>query len=199
MKDKIILTDADGVLVDWRSAFGEFMSDRQHPMLPGTDNEYNISKRHGVPNDRAVDYIREFNELPGIAHLSPFADSVQYVTLLADLGFRFVVVSSIGDHPVSKMCRHDNLINLFGDVFDEVHCLALDANKAETLATWRDTGYFWIEDHMGQATAGYEVGLKPILINHPYNDHHNTDLFPKVPLDTPWSNICKLIREDYNI
>jgi hypothetical protein len=64
---------------------------------------------------------------------------------------------------------------------------------------WADTGYFWIEDHMRQAEAGHEAGLRPLLINHPYNHHYGTDLFPKVSFETPWAEIVNIVRNEYRV
>lgn len=198
-KEKIILTDCDGVLVDWDTAFGRFMSERGHPRIPETDTEYNINLRHNITTHRAMSYIKEFNESEDIAHLSPFADSVQHVRLLFDLGFKFIVITSISSHPNAKIYRTNNLIDLFGNVFEDIHCIEQGASKANILMNWADTGYFWIEDHMRQAEAGYEAGLKTILINHPYNFHYKTDLFPTVSYDTPWNEIYNMVRNEYQI
>lgn len=198
-KPKIILTDADGVLINWNDAFTSFMESKGHPRLAGTDNEYSISVRHNVSMHDAMAYVKEFNESSAIEHIKPFADSVEYVGKLAELGFRFIVVTSISDHPDSKIYRTRNLQSIFGDVFDDVHCIAQGASKATILLDWADTGYFWIEDHMRQAEAGHEAGLKTVLINHPYNHHYTTDLFPRVSYETPWQEIYDLVRKDYNI
>ncbi len=198
-REKIILTDADGVLVDWNTAFDKFMARHGHPRVPETDTEYNIRLRHNVTTHQAMTYVKEFNEGPDIAHLTPFADSVQHVRLLSALGFRFIVVTSISSHPDAKIHRTNNLTDLFGDVFDDIHCIEQGASKASILMNWADTGYFWIEDHMRQAEAGYEAGLRTVLINHPYNHHYKTDLFPTVSYDTPWNEIYNMVRNEYGI
>lgn len=198
-REKIILTDADGVLLDWNTAFDKFMSSKGHPRVPETENEYKISTRHNITIHQATNYIKEFNESPSVGHLSPFADSVEHVRLLSELGFRFIVVTSISSHPNAKIYRTNNLVDLFGDVFDDIHCIEQGASKAAILMNWADTGYFWIEDHMRQAEAGYEAGLRTILINHPYNHHYRTDLFPTVSVDTPWNEIFNMVRNEYQI
>jgi len=197
--NKIILTDADGCLVDWNKGFNEFMAARGMPQLPNTDDQYSIAIRHGIAIQDAVTLIKEFNESPLIEHLIPFADSVEYVRKLSELDFRFIVVTSISDAPAAKFCRTRNLLNLFGDIFDEINCIEMGASKAHILKNWADTGYFWIEDHMRQAEAGYEVGLKTVLISHPYNSHYKTDLFPSVSYTSPWKEIYDMVCKDYDL
>jgi len=196
---KIILTDADGCLVNWNASFTKFMIEKGHPQVPNTEHDYSISSRHNISTKLAMEFVKEFNEGPEIEHLAPFADSVKYVGKLAQLGFRFIVVTSISSHPDAKVRRTQNLKNIFGDVFDEVHCIEQGASKANILMNWADTGYFWIEDHMRQAEAGHEAGLKTILINHPYNSHYKTDLFPTVSYDKPWREIYERICTEYNL
>lgn len=197
---KIILTDADGVLVNWDRGFTQFMENKGYPRLPNTDHEYSISNRHTVSHHEAMQLVKEFNESDQIANLDAFADSVEYVGRLAALGFRFIVVTSISSHPTAAENRIKNLKSLFGDIFDEIHCIEQGASKASILAEkWAGAGYFWIEDHMRQAEAGHEAGLKTILIDHPYNCHYQTDLFPKVSHQTPWREIYEKVCSEYNI
>ncbi len=197
--NKLILTDCDGVLCNWNNSFEEFMGTKGHYVVAGTEHEYNLSERYNITSRQAMLYVKEFNEGPGIEHLEPFADSVHYIAELAKLGFRFTVITSISRHPEAAVRRTNNLKNIFGDVFDEIHCIDQGASKADILLNWGDTGYFWIEDHMRQAEAGHEAGLKTVLIRHPYNEHYSTDLFPTVSFENPWKEIYALVCKEYNL
>jgi FMN phosphatase YigB (HAD superfamily) len=198
-KEKIILTDADGVLINWNDGFDTYMTAKGFPRVPDTDTEYSIAKRHNVSMHQATESVTEFNKSSHIVFLKPFADSVENVIKLANLGFRFIVVTSISDHPDAHEYRTENLKNIFGDVFDEINCIEQGASKASILTRWAGTGYFWIEDHMRQAEAGHEVGLNTVLINHPYNTHYETDLFPRVSFETPWAEIYKMVKKEYQL
>lgn len=196
---KLILTDCDGVLVNWNSGFHEFMKKKNIVKVPDTDGEYSLSIRYGLSTKQKREFVKEFNESSHIEHLEPFADSVNYVKLLSKLDFRFIVISSLSDDPTARKYRVKNLTKIFGNVFDDIICIEMGSNKFNTLINWADTGYFWIEDHMAQAEAGYEVGLRPILIEHSYNKHYQTDLFPKVSHQHPWQDIFKIITEKYDL
>ena len=84
-------------------------------------------------------------------------------------------------------------------VFDEIVCLEMGSSKATELTRWEGSGYFWIEDHMRQAEAGHEAGLKTVLIDHPYNSHYKTDLFPTVSYTKPWEEIYDMVCKEYGI
>lgn len=199
MKEKLILTDADGVLCRWNTGFNKFMASNGILELPDTDTEYSIAIRYGITPQHAFALIKEFNEGPYIAELEPFADSVNYISRLADKGFRFIVVTSLSDSPHAKYHRSKNLQNIFGNVFDEINCLEMGINKTNELSRWKDSGYFWIEDHTQQAEAGHSVGLKPVLINHPHNAFYKTELFPSVSFEKPWEEIYRMIEIEYNL
>ena len=196
---KLILTDCDGVLCNWAKSMHEFMLEKGYEENILHRHDYHISLRYGISSSHQKKLIREFNESKWIENLSPFADSVKYVKLLANEGFRFIVVTSVSDAPQSKLYRMNNLLDLFGDVFDEVSCLPLGINKYEELLRWEDSGYFWIEDHENQAEAGHKAGLRSILINHPYNLHYEDDLFPRVSNHKPWEEIYYMVLKEYNL
>ena len=198
-KEKIILTDCDGCLVNWNKAFDQFMTGNGHPMLPGGETVYNLADRHGITSAETQRYLREFNDSDRIASLEAFADAKEFVAKLHDDGFKFIVVTSLSKQPSAHTYRTLNLTQIFGDVFNEINCIEINTSKSFVLQRWANTGYFWIEDHMRQAEAGYEVGLKPVLISHPYNSHYSTDLFPKVTHETPWADIYKLIEQEYDL
>jgi len=194
---KIILTDADGVLVFWNKGFEEFMESKGYKIITGHEGDYQISSKYGITSHEGHLLVREFNEGPNIAHLEPFADSVKYVKNLADDGFRFIVVTSLSDDPRAKQNRVKNLTDIFGDIFDEINCIKMGSSKDKELQRWEDSGYFWIEDHMRQAEAGHEVGLRSILISQSYNSHYQTDLFPIVSNEKPWEEIYEIVSNTY--
>jgi len=200
MKKRIILTDVDGCLLNWNEGFCEFMIEKGYPQLPNTMHEYSIGVRHGITFEQGGQFIEEYNHSDYMKRLDTFADAEIYVPKIAALGFRFIAVTSISDEPQAKINRTENLEMRFGDVFEEVHCLKMGESKAHILAeNWGGSDLFWIEDHTRQAEAGHEAGLKTVLISHPYNEHFQTDLFPRVSHDTPWKEIYEMVCREYGL
>lgn len=199
MRPKIILTDADGTIVMWLASFYKFMGEKGLTIRPGFEHEYKMSQKFGIESADMENYIREFNESERIAGLDPLADSVEYIGKLAALGFRFICVTSQSDAPNAKIHRTTSLTKHFGDVFDEINCIKMGANKKEFLTRWKDTGYFWIEDHIGQAQAGADNGLKAVLITQPYNAHLDDERITTVSNSQPWKEIYDLVLKDYKL
>lgn len=198
IREKHILTDVDGVLLNWNDSFSTFMAEHGHPLDEGMLHSYTISDRHSVDSQTAISLIKDFNEGPYMESLKPLPDSVEYVRKLHELGFRFTCVTSLSDNPQAKVYRAKNLLDVFGPVFSELVCLKMGANKKQELSRWVDSGYFWIEDHPEQAEAGVSVGLRPILIQHPYNaEYHSNKQFRTVPLENAWRDIYDMVIADY--
>lgn len=196
-KERVILTDCDGVMCQWNLSFDKYMMELGHPRLPNTDHEYEFPKKYQeVTYDILYKLVKDFNEGPLIANLKPFADSVKYVKLLANQGFKFVVITALSDATSAIKNRTINLNNIFGDVFDQIICVPQGSIKTNVLQHWKNSELFWIEDHPLQAKTGIDLGLKSILIDHPYNQ--NTEYnFTRVSHVSPWEEIYDLVLKDY--
>jgi FMN phosphatase YigB (HAD superfamily) len=197
--NKVILTDADGVLVTWLDGFEKFMDFKGYQVTPNTRHEYAMADRYNITVSRSFELVREYNESSFIEDLPPFMDSTEYIPKLVDHGFKFICVSSLSSNPEAAKCRKKNLETLFGDNFLDVLCLEMGSFKGPTLEQWKDSGLFWIEDHIKNAEAGHNLGLKTILIQHDHNQHYDTNEFPIVGPENPWKEIYELICKEYNL
>lgn len=193
---KHILTDVDGVLLNWASPFAAYMKSKGYVASSDVWNTFSVSKRYGITSAQAMSEIRTFNESEHIGRLPALADSVEYVRKLHNDGYEFTCVTSVSSAPQSYTYRLDNLNEVFGIKFKELICLEMGEPKEEILKRWKDSNYFWIEDNPGQAEAGLKNGLRPILINHPYNtEHHCSDDFYNVDVENAWRDIYNYIVE----
>ena len=168
---KKIITDCDGVLLDWAFAFDVWMREQGYFRLPNTDHFFNQSQRYGIDEQEALSKVHEFNQTGALGYIPAFKDSVEYVTRLAREGWRFDVVTMIGKDKYAHRLRKINLQHLFGDVFDEIYCAGdFRKPKKEILQSkYSGTNYMWIEDRIDYAKDGQEVGLKTYLMDWPYN------------------------------
>jgi FMN phosphatase YigB (HAD superfamily) len=177
MQDKVIITDADGVLVDWFHSFSRWMTKRNYAIME--PDEYQIDKVYGLIRSAGKQLVREFNESADIAFLTPHLDAIKYVKKLhEEHGYVFHVVTSQTDNINAQNLRIQNLKNLFGDtVFEEITILDTGADKDEALLKYKDTGCWWVEDKPENAEVGVELGLEGILMEHNHNkDYLNVDI-----------------------
>jgi len=177
MQDKVIITDADGVLVDWFHSFSRWMTKRGYRIME--PDAYQIDKVYGIIRDQGKRLVREFNESADIAFLTPHLDAIKYVKKLhEEHGYVFHVVTSQSDNINAQNLRIQNLKNLFGEtVFEEFTILDTGADKDEALLKYKDTGCWWVEDKPENAEVGVELGLEGILMEHNHNkDYLHADI-----------------------
>jgi hypothetical protein len=170
--EKIILTDCDGVLLNWEYAFNVWIQSHGYKMVEGGANYYDMGKRYGLSKEKAKEKCKIFNESAAIGFLPSLRDSMYYVKRLhEEHGYTFHCITSLSLDPSAGKLRKMNLEKMFGPTaFTKLVCLDTGADKDEFLDEhYADTGYYWIEDKMENAIAGLNLGLQPILIEHGHN------------------------------
>lgn len=187
MMKKLILTDCDGVLLNWEYAFCCWMEDRG--CNPIRSDVYDMAVRYGKTKAEMKSLIKIFNESAAIGFLPPQRDAMHYVKKLhEEHGFVFRVITSLSLDPYAKKLRVRNLDKLFGSAIDDVICLDTGADKDEALEPYRDSGLVWIEDKLENAELGVELGLNSILVEH----EHNMDQ-KNIPLAKNWKEIYDMV------
>jgi FMN phosphatase YigB (HAD superfamily) len=173
--NKLILTDADGVLLDWEWAFRVWMQERGYQFEEAGKNNYYLHHHYkDTTKEEIKKLVKFFNESAAIGFLPALRDSVHYVKRLhEEHGYQFRVITSLSLDKNAGRLREMNLRKLFGDAIESVICLDTGADKDEALAPYKDSGLYWIEDKPENADVGHELGLKSILIEHGHNMHHS--------------------------
>ena len=171
--NKIILTDADGVLLDWEWAFNVWMQEHGFEEVPGSKLNYDMAVRYGIPKEQVTKLIRIFNESAAIGFLPALRDAMYYVKRLhEEHGFRFHCITSLSLDPNAGKLREMNLHKLFGkQAFERIVCLDTGADKVDVLMEYQDTGCYWIEDKPENAVVGHTAGLRSLLVEHGHNMH----------------------------
>ena len=169
--DKIILTDCDGVLLDWELSFARWIERQGYKFNPNNDDQYSINARYDIPHGHGSDIVGDFNHSSDFEHLEPWRDAVEYVKKLVTEGWQFVVITTAGEHPDTYGLRLNNLENVFGkDVVQSLHILPLHGDKGVELIKYKDSGLYWIEDKPENIDAGNKAGLVGFLITHDHNE-----------------------------
>ena len=189
MKEKIILTDCDGVLLNWEYAFDVWMEGHGYTMIDKGRFIYNIAKRYGIEREEGNRLVRFFNESATIGFLPALRDAEHYVRLLGNLGYRFHVITSLSKDPNAQRLRTRNLEKLFGNVFDKFIYLDTGEDKDTVLAEYKDSGLLWVEDKPDNAEVGLEMGLQSVVMEHAFNLHYEG----VAPFVKNWADIYNLI------
>lgn len=199
---RLILTDVDGVLLDWLAGFDRFMSSVGYPAIVD-EHMYALARRHNIDQLEVYRLAKEFNTSEAIGNLQPLNGAVEYVRKLREHGFDFIAITSLSDHSDSYNYRMRNLKELFGDAIQELVCLDTGASKLEILKRWEGSGLFWLEDHVKNALDGAELGLKSVLVSATHNGNLGPTieemLYARVSKEEPWKDIYNLVGEYYEL
>ena len=176
--NNIILTDCDGVLLNWEASFTTWMAQKGYNKVDA--DEYDVAKSYGLSKAESKPLVRQFNESAWMGYLPALRDARSGVAKLVEAGYEFVCITSLSLDENAKKARVKNLQAIFGeDVFkmENVVCLDTGADKDEALAEYAGLGLWWIEDKTENAKLGVAMGLNTILVNHGHNqDCDNTNI-----------------------
>jgi FMN phosphatase YigB (HAD superfamily) len=191
MNDRIILTDCDGVLLDWEWAFNIWMTERGYVQRPNAKDYYKIHDQfEDLSWPEAKKFTRLFNESAAIGFLPALRDSVYWVRRLnEEFGYRFICITSLSTDKNAQKLRRMNLEKIYGNMFDDIVCLETGSDKHEALAKFKDSGMYWIEDKPENSDLGHEYGLRSILLEHGHNMNHECPY----PIVKNWREIFNLI------
>jgi FMN phosphatase YigB (HAD superfamily) len=188
IRDKVILTDVDGVLLDWEYHFYKWVKEKYNlsQLVTGT---YSIADALAVDPHRSSMMVAEFNSSKEMKSISPLRDAVKYIRKFhEEHGFIFHVITSQTTDPIAQEWRKQNLIDTFGNVFDGFSILGCGDDKSDALAQWEGSECYWIEDKEENIVAGNHFGLDGLLMAHP----HNFSAFSSFRVNN-WKEIYQII------
>lgn len=180
MSKKVIVTDVDGVLLNWEDAFQIWMEHQGFERVKGHQFIYNAAEQFGLNKTEGKKWVRLFNQSAAIGFLPPLRDAQEIVKLLNNnYGYRFVVCTSLSKDKAAQELRTQNLKKIFGDVFDEFVYLDTGADKDAALykLAKKYRGCLWIEDKLENCEVGAKVDFESVLMEHGYNMNLDHDFF----------------------
>lgn len=193
MKKNIILTDCDGVVLDWEFGFHTWMETHGHELLH--KEVYSVALQFALADPKAKALIRTFNESAAIGFLPPLRDAQYYIKLLHEKHrYQFVGITSLSLDPHAQKLRKRNLEKLFGpNTFKDVIFLDCGADKNEALAeaSHRYPGAFWVEDKPENVDIGMAYGLRGILMEH----GHNMDYTGEATVVKNWESVYNMVTK----
>jgi hypothetical protein len=163
---KILLTDIDGVVLDWQAHFNDYL-DKYYP-----DQEL-FDPTVFAQGETTGKIIKEFNNTAWIGFLKPWKDSIEVLTELKNLGWKIYGCTSMGTDQYANALRKKNVENLMPDVFTQLDIIPFMQPKGNWLSQWRGSGAIWVEDKWSNAILGADMGIKTFLMKQSYNSKHD--------------------------
>lgn len=191
--NKVILVDADGVILNWEYAFTVWME--EHGFEVKDRMQYNIHQRFNVDTkEQSKKLVKIFNESASIGFLPAHRDAVYYIKRLhEEHEYTFHCITSLSSNKNAQKLREMNIRKLFGETaFTRFIILETGADKNEALEEYKDSNLFWIEDKPENAEVGAKLGLRALLMEHGHNMHYNSNN-SEVKLVKNWKEIYNII------
>jgi 5'(3')-deoxyribonucleotidase len=163
----ILLTDVDGVLLNWIDGFEQFLTTHHGYLQHQRVQDFvSLQQRLGVDQATVDSLVEQFHFDISFETLESLPGAATTVKVLAKW-FDLVAITACGTDPRIQEARARNLEHEFGSVFKRVLCTDTFEGKAEYLTQFEPT--WWIEDHINNAELGTKFGHKGLLIDAPYN------------------------------
>ena len=183
MQRKILLTDIDGVVLDWQKHFNKYL-DHYYP------GEELFDPTVFAQGERTGKIIKEFNNSAWIGFLEPWKDSVEVLTELNHMGWKIYGCTSMGTDQYANALRKKNIETLMPDVFAQLEIIPFMQPKGNWLAPWKGSGAVWVEDKWSNAVIGADMGIKTFLMKQSYNSKQDYQGVEKVD---NWRQIYNII------
>ena len=182
---KYILTDIDGVCLDWSKQFNKFLA-YYYPDVTLKDPTKDYEHVEHIMND--------FCRSTWMGWCEPLRDAVEVLTKLKAEGYEVHGCTAMGNDPYAIASRKTNLERFFPNVFNRLDTTPMDpgVTKEKWLEQYRNKECVWVEDKWINAKAGANMGLKTFLMKHPYNAQHDDVKVTKVD---NWQQIYYYIHD----
>lgn len=198
-EEKIILTDVDGVLLDWEPIIYEFLEHDKGIVAKEERKKGNYFLKDilEIPAEDARKLIVEFTHSDFFKKMPAKQCALDAVKQLKNDGWKFIAITACDqdhhDQDIKKALqnRADNLSLHFDDAFSELHFSKIAGCKSPFLQQYHPT--WWIEDSVNNANTGHEIGHRSIIM---HSQHYDEGVnIHKLPVARTWYDIKKLIDE----
>ena len=163
-KPKILLTDLDGVYIDWFSGFVSYMKSIGYTATAGVPTIYNMTDIFPMLK-KPWEHIKDFQQSQFYAELKPYEDAKKVYKELYDAGVQIFAITSCGTESETVRMRRD-FIDAQG-IFTDAMMLGLGESKLDALRHF-NTGVF-IDDLPAMVVDGTKAGHTSLLKTMPYN------------------------------
>jgi hypothetical protein len=169
--DRSVLLDCDGVLLDWLYGFRIFAEYQLNRSIdPAGPRDFDLHQWLGLASFADVKpLIEAFNSGVGghFGNLPALPGAVDAVNAFAHQGRDLHIITSCSTSQEAIQYRHDNLMNIFGNAFESIHCVGLRDSKRPILDSFRPA--LWVEDKFENALVGQASGHRSYLIRASHN------------------------------
>jgi len=172
-KKKIhLLSDVDGVIVNWFAGFSEYMKEQGEFYTGGLPSRYDMKDVFPL-NTSPYKHIQEYQASHHYREATLFPEVKKALSAIRKLDIPVTFITACGDHTEIKAVRSVYFEKHLPDLYEGIIFLPLGDNKDEAFKSFNDpdTYYFMIDDLADVCKVAYRNGINPILKDMEYNRH----------------------------
>lgn len=174
-KQKAVILDCDEILLDHLGGFAKYVRKYYDIETVGEPVQYNLQDWLQCDGEQVMDLLKNFNFYSHeFGLLDPMDDYV--VERLQALRSRypdvaFIVVTKSGTFGHGEVLRKVNLINVFGDIFDDVIILENYQSKRGTYLKLQNQYEVItvVDDHLVNIDVAKQCGLDTVVLECSHN------------------------------
>lgn len=200
-KKPVIVTDCDGVLLQWLAHTPSFVDDigldSKHLREIMDGNKfipfYDVfcAKNETEAKDRLIQYNN--------SHYMKFLPIIEEksVSIIKKLSKKYdiIVVTNFSENIKAQKNRMENLELHYGDSISELICLDPEADKTETLEMLNKTRdvKIWIDDQIKHVLCGQKAGIKSFQFSFNMTCGRNTGEVNEI---SSWKGVEKFLKNE---
>lgn len=186
----LILTDIDGVWLNWIGGFVEWVEQTKGILPVVKENtRYELWDGHYYTQDRATveSWIYEYNASEESDNVKEMEGSENLLFALAK-DYDIIAITS------NDVRRMEFLNSRFPNVFKEIYITELLCHKTKVLKRFQPS--VWIEDNYKNAMSGINCWHETALISRPYNVQFTENVKPLSQWQKGTKTICRVENYD---
>ena len=198
-KKKAVILDCDEILLNHLGGFKKYVEKYYDIETVGEPMQYNLQDWLQCDGERVMDLLKNFNFYSvEFGLLEPM--DIHTVPAMKELrrenpDVAFIVVTKSGTFGHGEVLRKVNLINVFGDIFDDVIILENYQSKRSTYAKLKEQYDIVtvVDDHLANIDVAQSLGLDTLVLKCSHNADSTDD--PRYQFVNDWGQMFFHITE----
>lgn len=175
IKKKAVIFDCDEILLDHLGGFVNYVKKYYDIETKGNPVQYHLQDWLQCDGEQVMDLLKNFNFYsyefgllePMDRYTVPSMKALR--TEFPDVAF--IIVTKSGTFGHGEVLRKVNLINVFGDIFDDIIILENYQSKRATYAKLKEQYNVLtvVDDHLANIDVANELGLDTVVLDCTHN------------------------------
>ena len=169
-KEVILLSDIDGVTIDWLDGFIKYCEKKGHKAKHNKPKEFGMTDIFPTL-EKPWELIKDYQDSEEYSNIKAYPEAVEVYNKLYDMGVKIIFVTSCITSDKVEEVRTKTMKEEFNGKFDHIEYLDFGASKLEVLNKYPSATY--IDDQLKMAIEGSETGHDSFVMDMSYNQNDN--------------------------